>query len=428
MNQNTYPEHKNLYRLPWSTNDNPIGWLEVTDTCNLTCHGCYRLVRDGHKPLAQLKKEVQFLKKWRNCDNISLAGGEPILHPQIIELVQFIYDQGMKPMLLTNGFALNQKLLLRLKKAGLAGISFHIDTTQTRPEAEFKKKPIESELLLNPLREKFAKMVKNVGGLTASFGITVTSQNFREVPDFIQWAIDHIDYVHGVSLITFRGMPLDGSVEYYNDNGDRVSVKAGTLGYAVEHSENEKISSEDVYALIKSRFPAYEATAYLGGTADHTSFKWLLGNIIVNNRGKFFGAYGKKMMEICQFFYHFFKGSYVIHTKTKIGKKIFLLSPFDLQLRKAFWAFLKYALLNPARFFYPVRALGIGMIQAPDVLPDGTINMCDDCPDMCVHDGKLVNSCRLDECRFYGSLLHLHMLKDQPKENVKEGVAIMEDK
>ncbi|MGK7396325.1 MAG: hypothetical protein ACNS62_17240, partial [Candidatus Cyclobacteriaceae bacterium M3_2C_046] len=69
MKAKILPKHRDLYRLPWSNNDNPIGWLEVTDTCNLTCKGCYRMVKEGHKPLEKLKEEVLFLKKWRNCDN-----------------------------------------------------------------------------------------------------------------------------------------------------------------------------------------------------------------------------------------------------------------------------------------------------------------------------------------------------------------------
>ena len=57
------------------------------------------------------------------------------------------------------------------------------------------------------------------------------------------------------------------------------------------------------------------------------------------------------------------------------------------------------------RFFYPVNAFGIGIVQAPDMLADGRVEMCDSCPDMCVFEGKLVNSCRLDEHRKYGELL-----------------------
>ena len=70
-------EKSNIYRLPWSKNDNPIGWLEVTDICNLSCLGCYRRKISGHKTLEQIKEEVLFLKRWRKVDNISIAGGEP---------------------------------------------------------------------------------------------------------------------------------------------------------------------------------------------------------------------------------------------------------------------------------------------------------------------------------------------------------------
>jgi len=49
-----------LYRLPWSMNDNPIGWLEVTDVCNLNCQGCYRSTITGHKPLEEVKEELRF--------------------------------------------------------------------------------------------------------------------------------------------------------------------------------------------------------------------------------------------------------------------------------------------------------------------------------------------------------------------------------
>ena len=101
-------DKKDLYRLPWSTNESPIGWLEVTDVCNIHCKGCYRMRRTGHKPPEQLKEEILFLKKWRNCNSITLAGGESILHPDILELISFIRDNGMKALIITNGSGLQE--------------------------------------------------------------------------------------------------------------------------------------------------------------------------------------------------------------------------------------------------------------------------------------------------------------------------------
>ena len=82
---------------------------------------------------------------------------------------------------------------------------------------------------------------------------------------------------------------------------------------------------------------------------------------------------------------------------------------------KAALRFLKYVLINPFRFFYSLNTIGIGMVQSADVLPDGSIDMCGDCPDMCQHEGKLVPSCRLDEYKLYGSLLKVRIVDEKAR-------------
>ncbi|MCG8311154.1 MAG: radical SAM protein [Cytophagales bacterium] len=423
---NTYPEKKNLYRLPYSMNDNPIGWIEATDICNIKCKGCYRLVMgEGHKPVQQIKDEILFLKKWRNCDNISLAGGEPILHPDIKEIVSFIVGLKMKVVILTNGLALNDKILKEMKEVGLLGFSFHIDITQTRPE--FKKKKLHSELELNDMRLGYAKMLKKYN-FYSHFGITVTPENLHEVPELIRWAKDNILLINGISLIIYRGLPVMPGVRYFA-KGEEVEMEIGKLGYTVSQEEYEKINvrAQDVYAVIKKHFPDYEAMGYLGGTADHTSFKWLWGSLFVNTKGKTFGALGRKTLELAQAVYHFTHGTYLVYPNKRIGKTVFLMSIFDPLVRKAFWKFIKYCLINPLRFFYPMKSLGIGMVQAPDLLENGKIDMCDDCPDMCVFEGKLVNSCRLDECRIFGDLLTIQVedeIAKKKRESLQESEMI----
>ena len=407
MTEKLSPDKQKLYKLPWSINESPIGWLEVTDVCNIHCQGCYRLNRDGHKPYEQLQEEVLFLRKWRNCDSITLAGGEALLHPKILDLVRFIRDHGMKATIITNGVALNEKLLLELKQAGLIGVSFHIDSTQNRPE--FKGKDAITETDVNEIRVKYARMVKSVKGLITSFGITVDTNNLDDIPRFVQWGIDNIKVVNSLSFKTYRGLLVDEGLEYYA--GDRkINLKTDSLGYTIGPENRHKITvtSSDVYSILKQNFPEYEANSYLGGTRDHTSFKWLLGNIILNTKGKVFGSYGKRSMEVMQTGYHLLYGSYIISSKRRLGKAIFLLSLVDKTIRKAFYRWLKYVLVFPVRFFYRVTVLNLGVVQAPDMLPDGSCDMCEGCPDLCVFEGRLINSCRLDECLEYGRLLHIH--------------------
>lgn len=44
----------------------------------------------------------------------------------------------------------------------------------------------------------------------------------------------------------------------------------------------------------------------------------------------------------------------------------------------------------------------VTIIQPIDILPDGRQDMCDACPDLTVHNGELVWSCRLEECIHFG--------------------------
>ena len=123
------------YRLPWSLTDNGISWLEVTDACNLACEGCYRPHEDNHKTLDEIAEELAVFRSHRKSDCMSLAGGDPLVHPQIVEIVRMVREGGWKPILNTNGLALGPGLLAQLKEAGVAGFTFHIDTTQRRKDS-----------------------------------------------------------------------------------------------------------------------------------------------------------------------------------------------------------------------------------------------------------------------------------------------------
>ena len=127
---------REYYRLPWTLTDNAISWLEVTDDCNLACEGCYRPHIKNHKSLEQIAEELAVFKSRRKSDCMSLAGGDPLVHPQIVEIVRMVKEGGWKPIINTNGLALGKKLLRKLKDAGAFGFTFHIDTTQARSDSK----------------------------------------------------------------------------------------------------------------------------------------------------------------------------------------------------------------------------------------------------------------------------------------------------
>ena len=67
------------------------------------------------------------------CAKHYIAGGEPLIHPDIVEIVAFIAENGIKPIVLTNAAKLTPGLLCQPRRAGLAGSTLHIDCHQNRP-------------------------------------------------------------------------------------------------------------------------------------------------------------------------------------------------------------------------------------------------------------------------------------------------------
>ncbi len=403
-------DKRNLFRLPWSMNDNPIAWLEVTDICNIHCEGCYRQHMTGHKTLEQVKGEVDFFLQWRNPDNFSIAGGEPLIYPHIVELVAYIASKGVKPVILTNAQAMTPQILKELKKAGCAGFTIHIDSHQNRPHWKDK-----TEADLNQLRQKCADMIAAEGGMYVIFNSTVYPSTFCEIPDVIRWGRDNIDKVNGLVFITYRTATTDKS--FATDIHDQ-QVDMSKLSYVREAFDEKFVTSPEVYELIRQNFPEYDASGYLGGSIRHDSFKWLIGAQVGSKR-VVYGSVGKRTMELAQAGHHFFTGRYLAYlANASVGGRVFLLSPWDKTLRQALKNQMRYLLRHPQHLFEKIYVQSIGIIQAPDVQEDGRADMCDSCPDITIYDGKFINSCRMDEYRLFGGFVSL--VEKEPGENPRE--------
>lgn len=389
-------DHRQLYRLPWSFSDNVIAWLEPTSKCNLACEGCYRANVDQHKPLDEIERDLDVFAQNRKFDGVSIAGGDPLTHPQVAEIVALVAKRGYKPVLNTNGLALDVELLRELKQAGLAGLTFHIDSKQGRPGWKGK-----TELDLNELRLHFAEMVARAGGLSCAFNATVYEDTLRYVPDLVQWAQDHIDIVHVMVFIAYREA-VASAFDYYA-GGTKIDPKP--LVYATPSQEQrDDISSREIAAKVQERFPDFRPAAYLGGTEQPHSLKWLMAGRI-GTKEHIAGYVGPKLMEAVQTLHHLAKGRYLAYADPALlamGRSTLAAAALiDPESRKA----LKTLLSNPLRLFEKQHFQSIMFIQPIDVLPDGRQNMCDGCPDITVDKGELVWSCRLEERLKFGTFV-----------------------
>jgi hypothetical protein len=380
-------DHTGLYRLPWTLPDNGISWLKPTAECNLTCDGCYRVNEaDSHKSFDEVLHELDFFQRLRNSDCMSIAGGDPLLYPDIVPLVAEIKKRGMKPIINTNGKALTPELL---------------KSNQGRDDECAGK----NELELNDLRLHYAKMLAEYGDISCSFNSTVYTENLHHIPGMVQWAQKHIDIVHTMVFICFRHVVPDMPVDWY---AHAKKVDTGSIWYSSYTSRRVDIGSMDLVTAVREVDPDFTPAAYLNGTEDPSAFKWLLSERM-GTKDRIYGYVGPKFLELLMAAYHFAKNRYLSYTSPKAMKKgrsaLFLVWPFDRGLRKTWGNYFRALLRNPFRILQPVYLQSIMFIQPVDLMEDGAHSMCDGCPDMTVHEGKLVWSCRLEELKTFGTFL-----------------------
>ena len=402
MNRLTQLSPQKYYRLPWSLTDNGISWLEVTTSCNLACKGCYRPKTEGHKTLQEIEDDLAVFKRERRSDCMSIAGGDPLVHPKIVEIVRMVKQGGWKPIINTNGLALTPKRLKELKRAGVFGFTFHIDTSQVRRDS---KAAVETDH--NPLRLKFAQMLADEGGLTCAFNQTVTSETLDQVPAVVQWAQRHPDIVHTVVFILYREPRLMGDFDFYA-NGEKVNLQQ-TYEESAAWAGTRPLKAADVVAKIREADPTYEPSAYLNGTIDANSIKWLIGSRIAS-RTQAFGYVTPRFMELVQTGNHLLRRKWLSYSSPRAlgaGRAAMLASSlFDAGMWKVAQNYLKSVLRKPVDAFRKAYVQTLTIIQPVDAMQQGGFDMCDGCPDLTVYKGKMYWSCRLEEVKQYGSFVN----------------------
>jgi hopanoid biosynthesis associated radical SAM protein HpnH len=91
-----------------------VTMLEPLETCNLTCKGCGR-IREYQDSAIREKKIVSLercleITKEAGSPVVSIAGGEPLIHPQITQIVEGIIAQNRFVFLCTNGILMENAM------------------------------------------------------------------------------------------------------------------------------------------------------------------------------------------------------------------------------------------------------------------------------------------------------------------------------
>jgi MoaA/NifB/PqqE/SkfB family radical SAM enzyme len=165
--------------------------MVVTRRCNLKCGYCNEF--DGTSepvPFEELRRRIDKLDEL-GAFAVELTGGEPLLHPQLLDLVRYARTKRFrKVMLLSNGFLFSPELVQALNQAGLDDLQISIDGVDPSDVTVKTLRP------LRPKLEEIAKLAKFRVTINGVVGSTSSS----DVLEVISFAKQH-KFVPRVCLI-----------------------------------------------------------------------------------------------------------------------------------------------------------------------------------------------------------------------------------
>jgi MoaA/NifB/PqqE/SkfB family radical SAM enzyme len=136
-----------------------------TRRCNLACTYCNEY-DDFSPPVAveEMKKRLDLLADM-GTSIITISGGEPLLHPELDEIIRHIRKRGMIAGMITNGFLLTQKRIEELNRAGLEHLQISIDNTKPDDVSLKSLKTLDQKL---ELLAKYAYFQVNINSVLGS--------------------------------------------------------------------------------------------------------------------------------------------------------------------------------------------------------------------------------------------------------------------
>ena len=157
-------------RFLWRALSSPynplLAQMVVTRRCNLNCGYCneYDLVSPP-VPLARLLAQVDHLAQLRTAA-ITCTGGEPLLHPELPQVISAIRRRGMVVTMITNGFKLSRKRIEALNQAGLQGMQISIDNLVADEVSMKSLESVQSKLKLLAEHARFKVNINSVLGIS----------------------------------------------------------------------------------------------------------------------------------------------------------------------------------------------------------------------------------------------------------------------
>lgn len=164
--------------LQFSADKKPVVVWNVTRRCNLRCVHCYSHSEDrdygGELSPDEGKALIDDLAAF-GSPVMLFSGGEPLIRPDILTLIRYATEKGMRAVVSTNGTLITRALAEKLKEIGLSYVGISLDGLE------------EVHDTFRGIRGTFGRVMDAIRhcqdvGLKVGLRFTINKRNFQDIP------------------------------------------------------------------------------------------------------------------------------------------------------------------------------------------------------------------------------------------------------
>lgn len=196
--------------------------VEVTDRCNLTCPTCYAGSSPSygrHRSLEEIKEMLHAIViNEKEPDVVQISGGEPTIHPQFWEILDYAKTLPIKHLMLnTNGIEIAKDIEFA-KRLKTYSPDFEIYLQFDSFEKDVLKKMRGADL--TEIRQK---AIEHLNAVNLSTTLVVTLQkgvNDQEIGKIVDYALQQ----KSIRGVTFQPTQIAGRLEQFDLEHNRITL------------------------------------------------------------------------------------------------------------------------------------------------------------------------------------------------------------
>lgn len=164
--------------LQFSKDKKPVVVWNMTRRCNLKCVHCYARSEDisydnelnHEQSIAMIDDLARF-----GVPVLLFSGGEPTVHPRLVEYAQYAVSKGMRAVISTNGTLITREKAQKLKEIGLSYVGISLDGLE---ETHDKFRGVKGSY------KKVMAAIKNCqeAGIKVGLRFTINKRNVKDIP------------------------------------------------------------------------------------------------------------------------------------------------------------------------------------------------------------------------------------------------------